>query len=644
MFDLASRVSFHQCNFLFVAEIENNVKRTLKLAKGINNGNKDGNLTKKSELIHLIEDFHQQYDSLYSFYEDLRAEVKNNVSFRDDGSPTSFSASDSDSFYSPMTTNIKNSENSPRAIDAEDTTILKDKYTCSSEVKETSAFGPQSHELNETLKELTIEEEKMRDIANLKSELSTLSTQKRVLEDQAESKLNEAMQMQEKVSRLEARILAQEDNEKSLVEQVDSLKQELISLNSHKAELEAELELELKKKSSEAEKGGEVKVISEVKVKDEARSLSSEKTELDEQIMRSEVEKRELRRRISELEASLSKKETELSAQERKFKVIQNELSAQIESLNENLKNRRNKLEELHRERNRLQVEMGALRSETERYKTELEKEKRDSLISKSQMEKKNTELTNKIKDQQKTLLELGDAITKTRIEIPKPNLALVERKVDEMAEEFRKQFEDKYRILSRRIRVAEQLQVENKEWYLKTKDDHERETRELKERFQEVKELSITSNNALVSLDSLALKFEECTANFLNRISKASCELKFAKDWAMRKNKALLQVKYDSDCLLTQLDDKEAEILMYREKVWKCENKVRELEKMVKQREDGMLGLQEEKREAIRQLCVWIDYHRSRSDYYKKMLCEINTGRRMASLERVVLEKFLMD
>ncbi|KAL0331126.1 UNVERIFIED_CONTAM: COP1-interactive protein 1 [Sesamum angustifolium] len=99
-----------------------------------------------------------------------------------------------------------------------------------------------------------------------------------------------------------------------------------------------------------------------------------------------------------------------------------------------------------------------------------------------------------------------------------------------------------------------------------------------------------------------------------------------------MRKNRALLHVKDDLDCLLAQLDDKEAEILVFREKFWKSENKVRELEKMMKEKEDAMLGFKEEKREAIRQLCVWIDYHRGRSDYYKKMVSEMNTGRRRAS------------
>ncbi|KAI3453795.1 hypothetical protein Pfo_010458 [Paulownia fortunei] len=718
-------------------EIENKVKRILKITKSIN-GNKDGNLKKKSEIIHLVEDFHQQYESLYSLYEDLRGEVKNNVNSGDDGSSTSLS--DSESYYSPEELNVKNSETSseipnvphidnqePETSDVEDT-ILKDKLTSSSEVKETTTFGSQSQEFTAILKDLTIQDEGSEntrqrlaqmmelegEVASLKTEIETLCTKKRQLEEQAECKSNEGVQMQEKISRLEARILEQEDNEQwclskisdlvartknlqlevntlhlqkgeleerlscetkerslqveGLMEQVNSLKQDLASVNSQKDELE----LELKKKSTKMsdcllqmenqrnkltnqaliEQGSvEVKESLKLQVKDfelEVHSLSSKKSDLEDQIMKinheayqSGVEKQELQGKVSELRTSLSESENELSAQEKKIKACQNELSAQIESLNDKVKNHENTLGALQNKRNSLQVELEALRNDRKIYHTELEKEKQESSISKSQMEKKNTELTNKIADQQKTLLELGDAMSKLKVENEKAqirisdsksNFQLVERKIDEMADELRKQFEDKYRILSRRIRVAEQLHVENKEWYLKTKKTYEQENKSLKERFRNVNDMSLTANDLLISLETVALKFEECNANFLNRISKASCELKFAKDWAMRKNKALLHMKDDLDCLLSQLDDKEAEILIFREKVWKSENKMREFEKIIKEKEDGMLGLQEEKREAIRQLCVWIDYHRSRSDYYKKMLSEMNPGRMKAS------------
>lgn len=109
-----------------------------------------------------------------------------------------------------------------------------------------------------------------------------------------------------------------------------------------------------------------------------------------------------------------------------------------------------------------------------------------------------------------------------------------------------------------------------------------------------------------------------------MNRISKVFCELILAKDCAKRKNKAITHAKDDLDTLLAQLNDKEAQVLGFRERVWKLENKVREVERIVQQKEEGMVSLGEEKREAIRQLCVCIDYHRSHSHHLKKLLNDV--------------------
>ncbi|KAL0324226.1 UNVERIFIED_CONTAM: COP1-interactive protein 1 [Sesamum calycinum] len=437
--------------------------------------------------------------------------------------------------------------------------------------------------------------------------------------------------------RLEHENKQRSDQVKALWEQVNSLQQELASVNSQKEELE----LELKRKMKET---------SECLL--QIHTLSSKESYLEEQVKKinhevfqSNVEKEKLHGKISDLQIALSERENEQSTEQKKFESCQNIMSMKIKSLMEEVEILRVKLGNMQNERNCLEVEF---RNEQKRLQMELVREKQESSLSISQVEKMNAELTNKVAYQQKTLLELEAVIrelkdenvdAQTKLAYCKSNFPILERKVDEMTEEFRKQCEDKYRMLSRRIRVAEQLQVENKECYEKTRDSYEQENKDLKERVERtenslknVKEMTLTANDMLTSLDSMALKFEECTANFLNRISKASCELKFAKDWAMRKNRALLHVKDDLDCLLAQLDDKEAEILVFREKFWKSENKVRELEKMMKEKEDAMLGFKEEKREAIRQLCVWIDYHRGRSDYYKKMVSEMNTGRRRAS------------
>lgn len=54
---------------------------------------------------------------------------------------------------------------------------------------------------------------------------------------------------------------------------------------------------------------------------------------------------------------------------------------------------------------------------------------------------------------------------------------------------------------------------------------------------------------------------------------------------------------------------------------VSQLERMVVNLEQQVKQKEDTFLGVSEEKREAIRQLCILVDYHRSRYDHLREAI-----------------------
>ncbi|CAA0812111.1 Unknown protein [Striga hermonthica] len=451
------------------------------------------------------------------------------------------------------------------------------------------------------------------------------------LEAQAKNVQLELDSMKDRKAELERRVLEETEKSASLVkgltEQINSLKNILANANTQKSELITELDKKSKEKTEclilinnlknessmneqklSKEKEGLKAHAHDLELK--IHSLLSTKTELEDQIKKLTQEASQSLAEVSRSHRSLSEKENELSTERKKLTDFQNITSAKTKSLEDETKSLKNDLESIKNEKNHLHTIIESLQKNAHLLQTELDRETGENSQNKSKLEK-----------------------------LSKSNFQIVERKVEDLLEEFRKQLEDKYRILSRRIRVAEQLQVENKEWYHKTKEAYEQQNKDLKARaerneieLKSIKDMTLTANKVLTSLDSVALNFEECSANFLNRISKASCELKFAKHWAMRKNKAVLHVRDEMDCLLAQLDDKEKEILVVRERVWKSENKVRELEKMVKEKEDTMLGLKEEKREAIRQLCVWIDYHRGRSDYYMKMLSELNPACKKAS------------
>ncbi|KAL6986371.1 hypothetical protein U1Q18_019739 [Sarracenia purpurea var. burkii] len=408
------------------------------------------------------------------------------------------------------------------------------------------------------------------------------------------------------------------DQVKDVMEQVNVLQQELHSLSSQKSESETTVEKLTQEISDFLTQIQNLKENLESKTMD-LQKMMEENGGLESQVYDLELEVGHLRSQKGELEEQMRSKNhraDRLSAQNE-------ELHVQISQLE---KDSSTQIKAVGAELNNLQQDLNSLKTE------------------KSQLELQNTELISKIAEHQTNLKYQEDVINKLNEENKqmkaqhvesKLNLQIAERKIEETAEEFCKKFEDSLRILSRRIRVAEQLHVENKDVSRKTREKYERENMELKERVtnteiavQRMKDISLTGNDFLIGLDTAALKFEECGGNFLNRISKASCEVLFAKDWVRRKNNAIKHVQEDVDCLLAQLDGKEAEVLGLREKVWKLENKARELEKVVKEKEEGMLGMGEEKREAIRQLCVWIDYHRSRSDYLKKVLSEMTVVR----------------
>ncbi|KAI3693672.1 hypothetical protein L1987_76621 [Smallanthus sonchifolius] len=299
-------------------------------------------------------------------------------------------------------------------------------------------------------------------------------------------------------------------------------------------------------------------------------------------------------------------------------------LEMEVDSLTEKLKQKTTHEEGLVQERNSLKKQVKGLEvkiesisapeSRTENVKDVSNKmkslqQKFESLdIDKRELEGKNDMdmLVNKVNPEAKSSLQ-------TTV-----------KKMGDMVDEFRKKSEDSVRILNRRICVAEQLHNETRDWYKKTREQHEHDRKDNELAFHSIKIIMSMVSETLSVSETFGLRFAECCEDFTNRVSKVSCEINFVKDWVKRKNGALVQVKDDFDALVVQMDDKEKEILWSRQKALKLENKLRDLKKTVKENDEAMIVLKEEKREAIRQLCVWIDHHRSRSDFLKKAFYEL--------------------
>jgi chromosome segregation ATPase len=148
-----------------------------------------------------------------------------------------------------------------------------------------------------------------------------------------------------------------------------------------------------------------------------------------------------------------------------------------------------------------------------------------------------------------------------------------------------------------------------------------------------------------LIALETLIKKFVDDYAKYEKCIVETSQQLQIAKKWVAETNDEREKLKREVRDLSKQLRDKKEEALVFRERVEKLETdaskelvekgglikavnqlekKVEELKQIVEEKNEGILGLGEEKREAIRQLCIWIEYHQSRYDHLKEVLSKL--------------------
>ncbi|KAI3728885.1 hypothetical protein L6452_17530 [Arctium lappa] len=102
---------------------------------------------------------------------------------------------------------------------------------------------------------------------------------------------------------------------------------------------------------------------------------------------------------------------------------------------------------------------------------------------------------------------------------------------MSEMVDEFRNESEDSIQILSQRIRVAEQLYSETKDWYKKTNDKYEQDRIDNVLAFRSIKLVMATVSDTLNVSEMLELRFVDCCEDFMNHMSKVSCKIYFVKD-----------------------------------------------------------------------------------------------------------------
>ncbi|KAL5552375.1 hypothetical protein UlMin_002551 [Ulmus minor] len=500
-------------------------------------------------------------------------------------------------------------------------------------------------------------------LASLKIEMESSCSQNRELESRKEGKAVEVTQPGDKRKGGHSRVLELElilkdkENENSAL--LNKLKEDENNSTSKIVELMAKASnLQLEVDLLRAQKGE-----LEERLACEREDASAQVKELMDQINVKQQEIETLHCQKNELELQLEKKSTEISHNSIQTGSQEEELTK--ETLVEKKMLEDGQCFEEDREAsmqimvstaqiNNLKQELDSLRQ----LELQNERENQEHFESLTQMGDGVNKLTDKMGDQQIVLKDQGDASRQNSrkgykkrkgvFQESKPKLQVLEKKMEELAEKFQATFEDKIRLLYQRILIAEELHTEHKESFNATKERYEKENQALEEKIAtyEAELLKMRDISAFTGLDMVVSKFEEDNGKFLRHFSEASEELRFAKKWITEATSEIKRLKQKVDCMVALLDDKEEQEVLLRDKVWRLEaiisreggeklnlvqaiaqleNKVGKYEKLIKDKDEMLVSLGDEKREAIKQLCVLIEYHRSRCDDLKQLVSNMS-------------------
>ncbi|VVA93528.1 unnamed protein product [Arabis nemorensis] len=605
-------------------EVEKKVSKLLKFIQNKNKIPKDS----KRELLAIVNDLQEQYQSLYSTIDNFQQDL-DPKSVRKGKSRVPSSSSDVE-YYSSEEIETDLVDEGSEFVE------LKGKLEAlrnESEEKE--------RELSSRVKDLE------RELGEAKAECA----RKGDLEEEIAMKASESKQLGEKnkglrstISGLEL-VLKEKGDEISTL--VDRFGNSELGLTSRIEELKCQL------KNLEQEVG----FLRARNTSFEAKRLEEQEhvKGLMDQVNGMKYELESLRNQKDEFEANLEKKVEEVTETKMELESFKEETEEQRDKLNEEIDHLRGENQKLH---TRIE-ELDSLHMETEAKNTKENEDKSKKLDIHVSDQKKFVKeqddtirrLTAKIKDQQRLLKEQKETIDKFSEDMkqtkrwsfgssrdPKLNPYAVEKKMEELAEDFRMKIEDHIRILYRRIHVAEQIHLESKNDYIKTRDIVQ-ENKENKEsliffetHFKKIKDVWEKGYSRFME------KLEEAEEH-TDRVARLAKEIDSAKIWVREK-------KSEVETVAAELECKEAQETLLKEKLSKLEKKLaeegtdklslakvlskfegrnKELEIKMKRREVELLSLGEEKREAIRQLCVLADYQRDRYDELKKSILKVS-------------------
>ncbi|MED6197436.1 hypothetical protein PIB30_056462 [Stylosanthes scabra] len=696
------------------AEIENNITKLLKLVKNEDQSKKNRNpklVRREAELVGLIEDLNGQYQSLVQLCDYFNREFMRKLSRRRSRKGTG-SATDSESeYFSPEELENYTKFSLDDALKNDEAKEYEEQL--SSHMKEIESLSQQKTSLENQFEELSTNNSRLHD---------------RVLE--LESMLKEEKGV---VSVLEEKLKSNEiqanSNIEELMKQVDKLNLEMKTLHAEKDEREEEIKVEKDKAITEMKELMD-KLNS---MQEELDSLGTQNKELDDQV-RNEREqllqyliqledlnkilaetsldkqrlmddKEQFLARIKDLEAELEAENMQKNALEVQLRDRSYDMKL-VEEENKTLLDRNNELKKamhqsgeeltalmrvpqtqkdtgsmeamaLKAEMNILRIEMDNLYAQRSKLEQQIERNVKEYEENLGNLSSK---LSNQIAEQEKTIKEQAETIERINEEHKQAKVTLnknklsrqtAERKMDELAAEFRRKIEDNIRLLHRRIHVAEQMNIENKNHFKIARKRYEEENKMLGEKIARYEEelkvpkfdtaplggeqhaLVLEALNELEMvtmkrLDSIVWEVEEQKKHVVRRVFKMIGEVQYGKEWIKRKNSEWEETRNNAECLKALLNTKEEQESLLREKVWKLEakvskeageklnlmnavsqleKKVARLENILKEKEEDLVSLGAKKREAIKQLCFVVEFHRERCKDLKDLVIKMGAN-----------------
>ncbi|KAI3756385.1 hypothetical protein L1987_56205 [Smallanthus sonchifolius] len=246
-------------------------------------------------------------------------------------------------------------------------------------------------------------------------------------------------------------------------------------------------------------------------------------------------------------------------------------------------------------------------------------------------LEKKIEQMSQEIENGLQSKEQVVEQLEET-IEDLKSDLEIKGDEVSTLTETVRN-LEVKIRLSTQKLRVTEQMLSETEHDHATKEEKLHQENKSLVEKISTLsqtitdikREVQDKVNETLTGVDSLTVKFEEDYGHVRTRVNEITNEiqatqvqLKQMKDDLKQKFQEMVKkLKFsegENDRLLKSFEDMKTGSA-------KKDEKINELENTIHMKDECISGFCEDKREAIKQLCIWADYHRDRLDHLQQLL-----------------------